>query len=209
MRGAMGNVFLIAKHFSLSMNKLLFLMDRSCSKAALVRSRAWRAFSASRSLCWRLSTVLVISPTSSTSLLEKDKNGYDLWTCIHYTSWSFSRFRRRLICKLIIDINYWSNFWSIKKSIFWLFLSICNKPVLNRIPAKFNIWSPETSIKTGLGHLHGSFFVLDSFLEELNVLFHVIDLLQNLNGEHKFSFSLKFKNLIQFLKTKKHSKHRV
>jgi len=55
-------------------------------------------------------------------------------------------------------------------------------PVLYWISAQFNIGSADSGIKTSLSNLHGVFLVLDSLLQELNVLLHVEDLLQYLDG---------------------------
>jgi hypothetical protein len=63
-----GKLFLEDKHFSLSINKELDLIFRSCSKRALFIRRSWWELSASFNFLLRRSTDSEICPTSSTSL---------------------------------------------------------------------------------------------------------------------------------------------
>lgn len=54
--------------------------------------------------------------------------------------------------------------------------------MLYGVPASLDVGSSGPGGESGLGDLHGGLFVLDALLQELNVLLHVKDLLQNLPG---------------------------
>ena len=55
--------------------------------------------------------------------------------------------------------------------------------MLHGVAAQFHIGSACTDVETGVSHLHGSLLVLDRLLQQLDVLLHVEDLLQNLHAQ--------------------------
>ena len=73
------------------------------------------------------------------------------------------------------------------------------EPVLHGVAAQLHVGSPEPGVQSGLGNLHGLFLVLDGLLQQLNVLLHVEDLLEDLSGETFSQIELIFFYTYKFL----------
>lgn len=52
--------------------------------------------------------------------------------------------------------------------------------MLHGVATQLHVGPTQADVQSRLRHLHGSLLVLDGFLQELDILFHVKDLLQHL-----------------------------
>ena len=136
---------------NLSMNKELLLILISCSSRALFLSRSFTTISGQQS-----------KVSNSNQLIP----GVRLLLPRAFDS--------RDQCFLAVDQPAERNQKYKKETCLF------HKAKVRRIPAEFNVWSMGSSFQPSLGNFKGGAFVPQSFIEGLNVLLLVVDLLHGL-----------------------------